>query len=86
MPYFIRKLLALILLLISLSANAYTDGRYVIHTEGSMVLDKTTNLVWQRCSVGQTWNGNTCIGEAKLFTFDQAQQLIKVFFGKWVST
>ncbi len=75
MPYFIRKLLALVLLLISLSANAYTDGRYVIHTEGSMVLDKTTNLVWQRCSVGQTWNGNTCIGEAKTFTFDQAQQL-----------
>ena len=75
MPYFIRKLLALVLLLISLSANAYTDGRYVIHTEGSMVLDKTTNLVWQRCSVGQTWNGNTCIGEAKRFTFDQVQQL-----------
>lgn len=47
---------------------------YVIHKDGAMVLDKATGLVWMRCSLGQNWNGTTCAGEAKRFTYAQAQQ------------
>lgn len=42
--------------------------------KGSLVRT-SANLVWQRCSVGQSWNGYTCSGEAQRFTFDAAQQL-----------
>lgn len=41
---------------------------------GSEIKDVQTGLVWQRCSVGQSWTGNTCAGEAKKFTFDDAQK------------
>ena len=30
-----------------------------------------------RCSLGQTWEGNTCTGKAKTFNFDQAQAAAK---------
>lgn len=47
---------------------------YFTNKEGDQIWDKATNLVWQRCSVGQTWNGKTCAGDAKEFNFDDAQK------------
>ena len=39
------------------------------------VTHKSTCLMWQRCSVGQTWNGSTCTGSASTYTFDATQRL-----------
>jgi len=39
------------------------------------LLDITTDLVWRRCSEGQTWNGSTCTGEAVKYTWQQALKL-----------
>ena len=50
-------------------------GRYEILADGSEVKDNETGLIWARCSVGQTWDGTRCVGEAQRFTFDQAQKL-----------
>ncbi|ARV20626.1 hypothetical protein AEP_03708 [Curvibacter sp. AEP1-3] len=47
---------------------------YFTNREGNLIWDKATNLVWQRCSVGQTWDGKTCASEAKMFTLDEAQK------------
>jgi hypothetical protein len=41
----------------------------------SSLLDVTTDLVWRRCSEGQTWNGSTCEGEAIKYTWQAALQL-----------
>ena len=41
----------------------------------STLLDTTTDLVWRRCSEGQTWDGSTCSGEAVKYTWKQALQL-----------
>ena len=38
-----------------------TAQRFEIN--GVEVKDKTTGLIWQRCSVGQTWDGTTCKGQ-----------------------
>ncbi|WP_230656467.1 Lcl C-terminal domain-containing protein [Psychrobacter sp. I-STPA10] len=42
------------------------NSRYQILTSGSEVLDKKTNLIWQRCSLGYTWNGTTCKYDEKI--------------------
>ncbi|GGF82775.1 Lcl C-terminal domain-containing protein [Alteromonas lipolytica] len=36
------------------------------------VLHIPTGLIWQRCAVGQTWDGTTCSGEAEQLTWQQA--------------
>lgn len=40
--------------------------------------DPATNLVWKRCSFGQSWNGSTCVGEVTRFrSFSDIVEAIK---------
>ena len=48
------------------------DNRYKIISEGSEVIDLKTGLKWQRCSVGQTWDGASCIGDLSQLTWKEA--------------
>lgn len=50
------------------------NERYFDNLDGT-VTDKKTGLVWMRCSLGQSWNGKTCNGEAKEYTWDDAAEL-----------
>jgi serine/threonine protein kinase len=38
--------------------------------------DRETNLVWTRCSLGQTWEGGTCTGESHAYTWIVAQDAV----------
>jgi hypothetical protein len=46
------------------------------------VTHKRTGLMWQRCSVGQTWTGSTCTGTAKKYTYTEANALKSTFAGQ----
>ncbi|MDO8329843.1 MAG: DUF1566 domain-containing protein [Fluviicoccus sp.] len=59
------------------------DSRYELLNEGSEVLDHKTKLVWQRCSLGQVWDGSTCSGTASHYTWQQAMEAAKVATGGW---
>lgn len=50
-------------------------GRYAYSADGQEVKDMETGLIWQTCSVGQTWNANTCTGDAKKFAYAEAMAL-----------
>lgn len=43
------------------------NNRYLVLGDGSEIKDVETGLIWQRCSIGQSWNGTSCIGEAKTY-------------------
>ncbi|HMY00847.1 MAG TPA: DUF1566 domain-containing protein [Agitococcus sp.] len=51
------------------------DTRYQILSNGYEVIDKKTNLIWQRCSLGQTFNGQDCVGSATAHTWSKALQI-----------
>ena len=53
--------------------NNTSDDRYTLHSDGT-VTDTWTWLIWQRCSLGQTWDGNTCTGTATTYTWQGALQ------------
>lgn len=47
-------------------SNEFTDNG-----DGT-VTHHITGLVWQRCSLGQIWDGSSCSGEATTYTWEQA--------------
>ena len=51
-----------------------TDNRYQLVNDGSEVKDVQTGLIWQRCSLGQTWNGTSCTGTASMYNWPNALQ------------
>ncbi|EKK9985902.1 DUF1566 domain-containing protein [Vibrio vulnificus] len=57
-----------------------TVNKHVVNPNGT-VYDKETNLTWMRCSLGQTWDGKTCTGEAKKYTWHDATKLTHQFAG-----
>jgi Protein of unknown function (DUF1566) len=59
----------------ALMIDGYEILDHPVLGKASLARDPKTGLTWQRCSVGQVWNGSTCAGEAKKFTFNEAQKL-----------
>jgi len=41
--------------------------------------DPATGLIWDRCSLGQTWDGATCTGNAEKYHFFKARDAAKKF-------
>jgi len=52
-------------------ADMIDTDRFDVNDDGT-VTDIETGLTWQRCALGQQWNGTGCAGEATLFTWDEA--------------
>ncbi|WP_230659633.1 Lcl C-terminal domain-containing protein [Psychrobacter sp. I-STPA10] len=79
------------LLVIASSANALEqqcneksrrtaqNDRYEVIGNGEEVKDKQTGLIWQRCVVGETWDGNSCTGveDSKSLTWHEALKVAK---------
>jgi hypothetical protein len=51
-----------------------SSGRYTVVGSGDEVADNLTGLIWQRCSVGQAWDGAACAGKATKFNWGDALQ------------
>lgn len=59
------------------------DSRYRLLNNDTEVQDGQTGLIWQRCSLGQTWSGNTCTGTATGYTWGNAMQTPKITGNGW---
>jgi hypothetical protein len=56
------------------TARTAPDTRYSAINDGAEVKDSVTRLIWQRCSLGQRWNGKTCLGAAAAHSWAKAQE------------
>jgi uncharacterized protein (TIGR02145 family) len=58
------------------AGSASSNERYRFEgKDQGIVEDIRTKLQWQRCSLGQTWNGANCTGEATKYEWDEAQRI-----------
>ena len=59
------------------SSDAAVQGAARFEISGDLAYDKTTDLTWQRCSVGQRYDtsAGTCVGTTSKFTFEEAQTI-----------
>ncbi|OIR24634.1 hypothetical protein BGC33_04090 [Bathymodiolus thermophilus thioautotrophic gill symbiont] len=66
-----------------ITATQYRIDRLNIEIKKQLNLDKKSgtvvieSLMWKRCSEGQTWNGNTCIGKGDGYEWQIAQDHAK---------
>ena len=69
---------------ISYQAQGQRIKRYIAYDNGT-AKDTVTGLLWMRCSVGQTWTGSGCSGQAKRFKWEQAIKQTANFagYGDW---
>ena len=44
------------------------EERFIDNGDGT-VTDKSTGLIWMRCSLGQTWDGATCTGDPATYSW-----------------
>ena len=85
-----------ITLMILLAASSYTyalcndrvartapDSRYELLNNNTEVKDKQTGLIWQRCSLGQIWDGTSCTGSAAKYNWANALQTAKNLGNGW---
>ena len=59
------------------------DSRYQLVNDNTEVKDTQTGLIWQRCSLGQTWNGTSCISDAVIYNWADALQAAKNIGSGW---
>ena len=60
---------------IFLIINKALSNNFLIEKD-HLVLDLKHNIYWLRCSVGQTWDNNSCTGKAIKLTMNQVNQAI----------
>lgn len=64
-------------------ARSAPDNRYILLNNDSEVKDSYTSLIWQRCSLGQMWNGSICTGTANSYNWVNALQTAKNIGDGW---
>ncbi|NAW61298.1 DUF1566 domain-containing protein [Vibrio sp. V31_P5A7T61] len=52
------------------------NSHFIVNNNG-MVTHTTTKLMWMRCSLGQTWDGTTCMGSISLMDWPSALSAAK---------
>jgi len=59
------------------------SSEFTIVSDGSIIRHEVTRLEWQRCSMGQTWDGATCQGEAVGYFWQEALYIAATTVGDW---
>jgi len=76
-----KTICLIIIILLTVGLQAQMCDANVIHTsptsrftinDNGTATDNTTGLIWMRCSLGQNWNGSTCIGTAGTYNWQDA--------------
>lgn len=55
------------------NASGLMAERYIDNRDGT-VTDLISKLQWTRCSIGQTWNGETCEGDALVHSWENSKK------------
>ena len=80
------QLIILVFILISTSTNTNADSSRFI-TNDHLVVDLKNGIEWLRCSVGQQWDGQTCVGNIVNLSLDLVPQALDIanqqLGGKW---
>lgn len=75
---FLKKVVWLAVPALSMASTAYAVSDAELMKQG-IWRDAKTGLMWDRCSIGQSWNGTTCTGQAIELNWQDAKDYVKKF-------
>ena len=80
------RLIALFFILIFTGSNLHAgDSRFIVKEH--IVVDLERKIEWLRCTVGQQWNGNECVGNIVNLSLDMIPTALDIaneqLGGKW---
>ena len=71
------RFIAFSIFLILTGSNLYaSDSRFVVKEH--IVVDLENEIEWLRCSVGQQWDGNKCIGKIVNLSLDMVPKALEI--------
>ena len=71
-----------ILIFLVLQAPIVSAEALRLQRDGPIARDYMNKLEWMRCSIGQVWEDETCIGEVKMLSVAEAEEVIKRIEGQ----
>lgn len=78
LKHFLKKMVWLAVPALSMASTAYAVSDAELMKQG-IWRDAKTGLMWDRCSIGQSWNGTTCTGQAIELNWQDAKDYVKKF-------
>ena len=71
------RFIAFSIILMLTGSNLYaSDSRFVVKEH--IVVDLENKIEWLRCSVGQRWNGNECLGNIVNLSLDMVPRALEI--------
>lgn len=59
--------------------SAPTESYTLVEEDGRIVIDNKRGNIWMRCALGQEWDGKSCVGEPKMYTWEEVHQLAEKY-------
>lgn len=78
LKHFFKKVVWLAVPALSMASTAYAVSDAELMKQG-IWRDAKTGLMWDRCSIGQSWDGTTCTGQAMKLNWQDAKDYVKKF-------
>ena len=71
-----KRIMQFVIVFLSLGGMAAAEGTR-LQRDGPVARDYVNKLEWMRCSVGQHWEKDTCVGEVLMLSVAEAKEIIE---------
>ena len=71
-----KRIMQFVIVFLSLGGMAAAEGPR-LQRDGPVARDYVNKLEWMRCSVGQHWEKDTCVGEVLMLSVAEAKEIIE---------
>ena len=77
MQYTLKLITHLVIIFFALWGGMAAAEEPRLQRDGPVARDYINKLEWMRCSVGQHWENDTCVGEVLMLSVAEAQEIIE---------
>ena len=77
MQYTLKRITQFVIIFFALWGGMAVSDEPRLQRDGPIARDYINKLEWMRCSVGQHWENDTCVGEVLMLSVAEAQEIIE---------